>query len=64
MAQPTSVFQNQSVVAPVAAMDHSATWGRYHSTSPAGVGLSPGNPDTPYAPSETMTTGLGHWEYS
>ena len=60
VAHPTSVFQNQSVVNGVALALHASMCGRYHSARPACVGGSPGNPETPYAPSEMKQTGSGH----
>ena len=59
VAQPTSVFQNHSVVAGLAAAVHAAMCGAYQSARPSGPVVSPWNPRMPYAPSLMIVTGVG-----
>src|SRR3970282_1535381 len=58
VAQPTSVFQNQSVVSGVERSLQALMCGSYHSARDAALWLSPGKPLTPYGPSEIMQVGV------
>ena len=61
LAQPSSVFQNHSVVAGPAAADQDAICGRYHCGRACEPTVSPWNPRTPYAPSLMIVAGAGQF---